>query len=191
MGLQPIHIYWRQLAANVSNTLNDLHKNDALADVTIVSDDGVMFAAHKGILSSSSSILKATLPNNTDVHPTILMRDVNEQDLSAILQFIYLGEVRVHGKNIGSFLAIGKALQITDISIINEVILKNETRISNESPNKNATNPYENAVTKEDTEDDITEEDNEGPILEEENKYVNSLDIDNSVDQENIISEGH
>ena len=120
MGLYTIPLYWKNFHSNLFATLTDLHTQNIFTDVTLVSDDGIQFAAHKSIISSSSPILKALLLTHPETHPIIFMGDVHQEQLRPILQFIYLGEVRVLTIGIGSFLEIAKELQITEIYIMNE-----------------------------------------------------------------------
>ena len=125
MFLQIIPLYWNKFVSNLANNLTDLHTHNEFADVTLVSDDGTKFAAHKSILSSSSPILKAILLDHSSPDPIILMTDVLPEHISAILQFIYLGEVKVLRSCIGTFLEIGKELQIKEISIMNRITEEN------------------------------------------------------------------
>ena len=144
MGLHTIPLYWKNFHSNLFATLTDLHTQNIFTDVTLVSDDGIMFAAHKSLLSSSSPVLKTLFLNHPDTNPIIFMEDVHEEQLRAILQFIYLGEVRVLTSGIGLFLEIAKELQITEIIVMNQsagenkygITDKNASEITNEIADK-------------------------------------------------------
>ena len=161
MGLHTIPLYWKNFHSNLFHTLTDLHTQNIFTDVTIVSDDGIMFAAHKSLLSSSSPVLKTLLVNNPDTNPFIFMEDVHEEQLRAILQFIYLGEVRVLTSGIGLFLEIAKELQITEIIVMNQsagenkydITDKNASEITNEIVDDSA-DSYADEIRDEPNEDD-------------------------------------
>jgi hypothetical protein len=148
MGIHTIPLHWKNLYSNLFHTLTDLHSHNIFTDVTLVSDDGIQFAAHKSILSSRSPILKGLLLTHPETHPIIFMGDVHQEQLKTTLQFIYLGEVRVLTSGIGSFLEIAKELQMTEIDIINESSGEyadeftdiNVSEITNEIPDEFADN---------------------------------------------------
>ena len=57
--------------------------------------DGQSCKAHKMILSACSPYFKALLEENPAKHPIIILKDVPFQHLTAILEFMYAGEVNV------------------------------------------------------------------------------------------------
>ena len=59
------------------------------------SGDGQSCKAHKMILSACSPYFKALLEENPAKHPIIILKDVPFQHLTAILEFMYAGEVNV------------------------------------------------------------------------------------------------
>ena len=71
-----------------------LRDEKSFTDVTIASD-GQSCKAHKMILSACSPYFKALLEENPAKHPIIILKDVPFQHLTAILEFMYAGEVNV------------------------------------------------------------------------------------------------
>ena len=62
------------------------------ADVTLVCEEDTHIEAHKILLSACSPFFRTVLKKNKHAHPMIYMRGVKTKDLSAIVDFIYLGE---------------------------------------------------------------------------------------------------
>lgn len=53
---------------------------------------------------------------NTCKHPIVILKDVNYRDLSAILHFMYQGEVNIKQEDIASFLKVAEVLQIKGLT---------------------------------------------------------------------------
>ena len=68
--------------ANISFNLSDVFSNK-FTDVTLVSDDKILFNAHRYVLGVCSPVLKNILLNNPHHHPLIYLRDVNHQELES------------------------------------------------------------------------------------------------------------
>lgn len=71
-------------------------KDENMVDVTLSCDDGLI-KAHKIILSACSSYFRHILSkglNNSLQYPIIIIKDMLFQDLKAIIDFIYRGEVK-------------------------------------------------------------------------------------------------
>ena len=64
----------------------------SFSDVTLVSDEQIPFQSHKFFLSACSPVLKGLLLSNPHCHPLIYLRGVKQQELLAILHFMYFGE---------------------------------------------------------------------------------------------------
>ena len=75
-----------------------------------------LIEAHKVVLISSSPFFKNLLSKNKHPRPLIYMRGVEFQHLSALVDFLYLGEANVLQDNIDSFLAIATELKLKGFS---------------------------------------------------------------------------
>ena len=49
---------------------------------------------------------------NSCKHPIVILKDVNYRDLSAMLHFMYQGEVNIKQEDIASFLKVAEILKI-------------------------------------------------------------------------------
>ena len=52
-----------------------------------------MFKAHKLLLSVSSPYFREIFMDNPCTHPVVMIRETKAEELEAILQFIYAGQV--------------------------------------------------------------------------------------------------
>ena len=103
---------WNDYKENVSNTFHTLRDDIDFADVTLASEDGPQVEAHKVILASSSPFFHNLLRKNKHPHPLIYMRGIKSEDLVAIVDFLYHGEVNVYQENLDTFLVIAAELEL-------------------------------------------------------------------------------
>jgi len=121
-GTDNFCLRWNDFAENVSGAFKDLRAESDFFDVTLAcSDSGAQtIQAHKVILSACSNFFKATfrqqMSANKHPNPYIYLRGVGYSDLSAILDFIYSGEVNVAQEDLNSFLAVAEELQIKGLT---------------------------------------------------------------------------
>ena len=101
---------------NLVSSVRYIYIDKKYADVTLVSDDQKQFKAHKMVLSACSSVLKAIILENSHPHPLLYLRNINHQELEAILQFMYFGKVSINEDRVDIFLRNTKDLQIKQCS---------------------------------------------------------------------------
>merc|ERR1712029_1050075 len=111
---------WNDFESNVSGAFRDLRQEADFFDVTLGCPDGKSLQAHKVILSACSStfktMLRDTQRNTNSHHPYIFLRGASFPDLSAVLDFMYHGEVNVAQEDLNSFLAVAEELQIKGLT---------------------------------------------------------------------------
>ena len=95
---------------NFSNDLlTEMFEDLNFRDVTLASDDGKLIRAHKVVLSASSSILKLILSQQKEINnPVIFCRGVKHNELSSMLEFIYLGQTSFSKDEVQRFLTIAE-----------------------------------------------------------------------------------
>lgn len=59
---------------------------------------------------------------NSCKHPIVILKDVNYRDLSAMLHFMYQGEVNIKQEDIASFLKVAETLQIKGLTAESEEV---------------------------------------------------------------------
>jgi len=102
---------WNDFQQCIKSTFQDLRDECDFMDVTL-SCEGEQIRAHKVILSACSVTFKNLLKKNPTQNPVILLWDVSPRDLSAILDFMYNGEVNVKQEHLNSFLAVAEKLRV-------------------------------------------------------------------------------
>ena len=103
---------WNDFQDNIHSAFVSLRNDIQFTDVTLACEDGYQVEAHKVILASSSSIFKTILTKNKHAHPMIYMRGMKSEDLVAIVDFVYHGEVNIYQDNLDAFLNIAKELDL-------------------------------------------------------------------------------
>ena len=74
------------------------------------------------------------LQSNPCQHPIVILRDVSEQDLQALLQFMYNGQVQVPDEQLKNFLRTAETLQIRGLT--DEAPSKGQLSNANEDQGK-------------------------------------------------------
>ena len=109
-------LIWKDFQETVSESFNNLRKDQDFCDVTLVCDDNQQIKAHKVVLSSSSFLLKNVLKTVTHTHPLLYFWDIKERDLHKIVDFIYTGQVDIYQSDHDEFLKISAKLEIQGIA---------------------------------------------------------------------------
>ena len=96
---QQFCLRWNDFQTNMVASFKHLRDEKSFCDVTIATE-GQHTKAHKMILCACSPYFKNLLEQNPAKHPIIILKDVPFQHLTAILEFMYAGEVNVAQVNI-------------------------------------------------------------------------------------------
>jgi len=103
---------WNDYEKKYAETFRTLREDDHFADVTLACE-GHAVKAHRIILCACSGyfshILRTIHPTQ---HPVLLLSDVRPTDLTALMDFIYYGQVNITQDSLQSFLKIAEKLKI-------------------------------------------------------------------------------
>ena len=103
---------WNEFQNNTVAAFGSLRKDSDFADVTLLCEDGQSVEAHKVILAASSPFFQDVIKKIKHPHPLIYMGGMKSEDLLAVVDFLYYGEVSVWKDNIDNFLAIANELSL-------------------------------------------------------------------------------
>ena len=105
---------WNDFQENVNTVFESLRQHKDFSDVTLASDDGQQFEAHKILLATLSPIFRNIFKADKTghPHPLIFMQGVKSEDLRALIDFLYCGETKVDQENLETFLGIAEDLQL-------------------------------------------------------------------------------
>ena len=112
MAQEKFNLQWNDFQENAKTTFHDLADDKDFTDVTLASEEGNQFTAHKVILAASSPFFRNTLKKNQHSHPLMYMHNIASDDLTALLNFIYRGEVQIVQENLARFLGLADQLKI-------------------------------------------------------------------------------
>ncbi|XP_015602561.1 zinc finger and BTB domain-containing protein 7C isoform X2 [Cephus cinctus] len=115
MAGEQFSLVWNSFPRNLSSGLYTLLTDEHLVDVTLAAE-GQILRAHKLILSVCSTYFRELFKGNSCKHPIVILKDVNYRDLSAMLHFMYQGEVSIKQEDIASFLKVAETLQIKGLT---------------------------------------------------------------------------
>jgi len=106
---------WNDFESNISSAFKELREDKDFFDVTLACEDDQL-QAHKVILSACSPFFKTVLRRNRHEHPLLYLKGVKYQELVAVLNFMYHGEVNVAQEELNSFLAIAEELKVKGLT---------------------------------------------------------------------------
>ncbi|KAL1373738.1 hypothetical protein pipiens_018484, partial [Culex pipiens pipiens] len=84
-------------------------------DCTLAAE-GKFLKAHKVVLSACSPYFAALLSQQYDKHPIFILKDVKFQELRAMMDYMYRGEVNISQDQLAALLKAAESLQIKGLS---------------------------------------------------------------------------
>merc|ERR1712236_163134 len=112
---QQFCLRWNDFQTNMVASFKHLRDEKSFCDVTIATE-GQHTKAHKMILCACSPYFKNLLEQNPAKHPIIILKDVPFMHLTAILEFMYAGEVNVAQDQLPAFLKTAEKLKIKGLA---------------------------------------------------------------------------
>ena len=107
---------WIDFQKNAARIFDLLRTEKDFLDVTLVGGDLQQVSAHKLVLSASSPFFRTILRQNPHSSPLLFLDEVSSSELSLVLDYIYLGEVRVRQEELDRFLLVARKLQLDGLS---------------------------------------------------------------------------
>eukprot|EP00092_Neocalanus_flemingeri_P017593 GFUD01019034.1.p1 GENE.GFUD01019034.1~~GFUD01019034.1.p1 ORF type:complete len:335 (+),score=93.41 GFUD01019034.1:59-1063(+) len=115
MGTEKFCLRWNDFSTNISSAFRELREDKDFFDVTLACDEE-QIQAHKVIISACSSFFRNVLRRNQHQHPLLYLKGVKYNELQAILNFMYHGEVNVAQDELNSFLAVAEDLKVKGLT---------------------------------------------------------------------------
>ena len=106
---------WNDFGSSISSAFQELKEDKDFFDVTLACEDNQL-QAHKVILSACSSFFKSILRKNPHQHPLVYLKGVKYEDIVAVLDFMYHGEVNVAQDDLNNFLSIAEDLKVKGLT---------------------------------------------------------------------------
>ncbi|XP_058804810.1 protein abrupt-like isoform X3 [Phymastichus coffea] len=131
---QQFSLRWNNYLKHITSAFDTLRSDEDLVDVTL-SCEGKRIKAHKMLLSACSTYFRDLFKENPCQHPVIIFRNVKFDDLAALVDFIYQGEVNVVQEQLDSFMTTAELLAVqglTDGSRKDDSIIEDDVEIPSE-----------------------------------------------------------
>ncbi|XP_008212551.1 protein bric-a-brac 2 isoform X9 [Nasonia vitripennis] len=131
---QQFSLRWNNYLKHITNAFDTLRSDEDLVDVTL-SCEGKRIRAHKMLLSACSTYFRDLFKENPCQHPVIIFRNVKFDDLAALVDFIYQGEVNVVQEQLDSFMTTAELLAVqglTDGSRKDDSLAEDDVEIPSE-----------------------------------------------------------
>ncbi|XP_043496304.1 broad-complex core protein isoforms 1/2/3/4/5 isoform X5 [Polistes fuscatus] len=106
---------WNNYQSSITSAFENLRDDEDFVDVTLACD-GKSLKAHRVVLSACSPYFRELLKSTPCKHPVIVLQDVSFNDLHALVEFIYHGEVNVHQRSLSSFLKTAEVLRVSGLT---------------------------------------------------------------------------
>eukprot|EP00096_Caligus_rogercresseyi_P000381 TRINITY_DN1080_c0_g1_i1.p1 TRINITY_DN1080_c0_g1~~TRINITY_DN1080_c0_g1_i1.p1 ORF type:complete len:462 (-),score=150.20 TRINITY_DN1080_c0_g1_i1:501-1886(-) len=106
---------WNDFQKSVTSSFAELRRDSNLTDVTIVVE-GTQLKAHKVILSACSGAFKELFRSGISKEPVIMLWDVSAEDMEALFNFMYQGQVNVAQERLNTFLDLAERLRVKGLT---------------------------------------------------------------------------
>ena len=111
MTSEKLCLQWNDFQDVVQVSFRELRTDNDFTDVTLACEDQSI-KAHKVVLSACSPFFKKLLKTHSHPQPLIYMKGIKSSSLTAIIDFLYLGEANLFQEELDSFLALAEELQL-------------------------------------------------------------------------------
>lgn len=82
--------------------------------------DGKFYPVHKLVLSTCSEYFEQMFERTNCKHPIIVLKDIKKDDLEALLNYMYVGEVNVLQNNLSGLIKAAEGLRIKGLAVPDE-----------------------------------------------------------------------
>lgn len=112
---QQFCLRWNNHQSTLVSVFDNLLENGTLVDCTLFAE-GKSLKAHKVVLSACSPYFESLLTQEYDKHPIFILKDVKFQELKAMMDYMYRGEVNISQDQLSALLRAAESLQIKGLS---------------------------------------------------------------------------
>lgn len=106
-----------------------LQFQESYCDATIACD-GKFYPVHKLVLSTCSDYFEQMFERTNCKHPIIVLKDIRHEDLEALLNYMYVGEVNVLQNELAGLIKAAECLMIKGLAVPDEAPTKESKRSS-------------------------------------------------------------
>ncbi|XP_053641900.1 longitudinals lacking protein, isoforms H/M/V isoform X4 [Cherax quadricarinatus] len=114
-----LSLRWNNHRTSFLQVLSSLRDKKTYSDVTIACA-GKFYSVHKFVLSTCSDYFVDIMEKTPCKHPIIVLKDIRHQDLEALLNYMYLGEVNVLQNELAGLIKAAECLRIKGLAVPDE-----------------------------------------------------------------------
>ncbi|KAK8375802.1 hypothetical protein O3P69_008509 [Scylla paramamosain] len=114
-----LSLKWNNHRSTFLHVLSTVRHKESYCDVTIACD-GKFYPVHKLVLSTCSEYFEQMFERTNCRHPIIVLKDIRKEDLEALLNYMYVGEVNVLQNNLSGLIKAAEGLRIKGLAVPDE-----------------------------------------------------------------------
>lgn len=103
---------WNNHRSNLLTVFDELLRIEAFTDVSLACDGGFSVKCHRMVLAACSSYFQALFTELPCRHPVVVLKDVKFEEMKAIMDYMYRGEVNVAQDELAGLLKVAETLKI-------------------------------------------------------------------------------
>ncbi|KAF2363523.1 BTB/POZ domain [Trinorchestia longiramus] len=114
-----LSLKWNNHKSTFFHVLATIRTKESYSDVTVACD-GRFYSLHKFVLSTCSEYFEEMFERTQCKHPVIVLKDINSEDLEALLNYMYVGEVNVVQEKLAGLIKAAECLKIKGLAVPDE-----------------------------------------------------------------------
>ncbi|XP_047740470.1 longitudinals lacking protein, isoforms H/M/V isoform X34 [Hyalella azteca] len=114
-----LSLKWNNHRSTFFHVLSTIRSKESYCDVTLACD-GRFYSLHKFVLSTCSEYFEEMFERTQCKHPVIVLKDINSEDLEALLNYMYVGEVNVVQEKLAGLIKAAECLKIKGLAVPDE-----------------------------------------------------------------------
>ncbi|KAK8752150.1 hypothetical protein OTU49_012248, partial [Cherax quadricarinatus] len=114
-----LSLKWNNHRSTFFHILSTIRNKESYCDVTIACD-GKFYPVHKLVLSTCSEYFEQMFERTNCKHPVIVLKDIRHEELEALLNYMYVGEVNVLQNELAGLIKAAECLMIKGLAVPDE-----------------------------------------------------------------------
>ncbi|ROT66939.1 Broad-complex protein isoform 4 [Penaeus vannamei] len=114
-----LSLKWNNHRSTFFYVLSTVRRKESYCDVTLACD-GKFYPVHKLVLSTCSDYFEQMFEKTNCKHPIIVLKDIRHEDLEALLNYMYVGEVNVLQTDLSGLIKAAECLRIKGLAVPDE-----------------------------------------------------------------------
>lgn len=123
-----LSLKWNNHRTTFFHVLSSVRLKESYSDATITCE-GKFYPVHKLVVSSCSDYFDMIFQATVCKHPVIVMKDIRHEDMEALLNYMYLGEVKVLQRDLPGLLRAAECLKIKGLAVPDEAPKKEDSEV--------------------------------------------------------------